>query len=326
VTEGSYETNRIERDLEATRARLDATIGALQQKLSPGQLLDQSLAYMRESGGGEFASNLKHNIQTHPMPVALIGVGLAWLMMSGNGQGRAASEAWPEESTGSGLAERAEAAAAGIKRSASETLEAFEARVYAAKGMALGLRQNVGESMSAFGSRVDEAMRSARAGGRAAVDSVRHATASAAGSARDTASRAAGYLQDQPLLLGALGVSVGALLAAVLPPSRAEDQLLGGLRDDLRDRAGEVAGAALAGGARIAGEAIHAGRETARREGLTADDAGSAAASVAPQVAGAAAGARRVIEDTVAAGRQALDRELSGDTEGRRGADPGHGI
>lgn len=336
MMEGSVETNRIERDLEATRARLDATIGALQQKLSPGQLLDQSLAYLKDSGGGEFAGNLKHNVQANPMPVALIGVGLAWLMMGGNGQKQPPAYTWPGDGASasrSSLFDRAESAAASVRRSASETVEAFETRVNAAKGTALGISQNVGESVSAFGARIDEAMQSAKASGQAAVDQVRHSAASAVEGARDTAGRAAGYLQDQPLLLGALGVSVGALLAAVLPPSKAEDQLLGSLRDDLRDRAGEVAGAALAGGARVATEAINAGSETARREGLTADNAGSTVSSVAPQVADAAASARRVVEDSVAAGRQALERELSADadrkrpdtTDRGRGAESGHG-
>lgn len=336
MMDGSVETNRIERDLEATRARLDATIGALQQKLSPGQLLDQSLAYLKDSGGGEFAGNLKHNVQANPMPVALIGVGLAWLMMGGNGQKQPPAYTWPGDgaSASRGLFDRAESAAASVRRSASETAEAFEARVHAAKGTALGISQNVGESIGAFGARIDDAMQSAKAGSQAAVDHVRQTAASAVEGARDSAGRAAGYLQDQPLLLGALGVSVGALLAAVLPPSKAEDQLLGSLRDDLRDKAGEVAGAALAGGTRVATEAINAGSETARREGLTADNAGSAVSSVAPQVANAAASARRVVEDSVAAGKQALERELSanadkissaGTADRGRGAESGHG-
>lgn len=348
MIEGSTETTRIERDLEETRARLDATIGALQDKLSPGQLLDQSLAYLKDSGGGEFVHNLKYNVQTHPMPVALIGIGLAWLMMGGNGRSAPAAHVagttgdWrghygtegedpttghrygSERGYASEVIARAEAAANQVKRSASETAEAFQERLYDAKATALGISRGIGETVQDFGGRIDAAMRSAGRGGRAAAHEVRdaagsaaRATGRAASHAADTASRAASYLQDQPLLLGALGVSVGALLAAVLPPTRTEDQLMGEVRDNLRDRAGSVAGAALASGMRVADEAIAAGTETARREGLTGSEATDVAGRAAGKVADAASSAERVIEDGLRAGRDALDRELGRNEAGR---------
>lgn len=345
MIEGSAETTRIERDLEETRARLDATIGALQQKLSPGQLLDQSLAYLKESGGGEFAHNLKANVQTHPMPVALIGIGLAWLMMGGGSAGQpAAQPRTPGRSDdwaghyGADAAARAEAAAASVRRTASESAEAFQERLYLAKGKALGLSRNVGEALSDFGSRVDTAMqaasRSARGTARGvreaagtAIDSTRDATGRAADAAmqatgratdaaRDAADRVAGYLQEQPLLVGAIGVSVGALLGALLPPTRTEDELLGGISDTLKDRAYEAADTAIAGGVRVADEAIEAGKETARNEGLTAEHAGDTAVRAGAKVADAAAGVRHVVEETVAAGRDAMEREFRQDEAG----------
>jgi hypothetical protein len=78
----SRDSDVIERDLEQTRERLDATISALQEKLSPGQLLDQALDYAKHSGGTEFGRNLGRNVRDHPLPVALVGIGLSWLMMS----------------------------------------------------------------------------------------------------------------------------------------------------------------------------------------------------------------------------------------------------
>lgn len=346
MIEGSPETTRIERDLEETRARLDATIGALQQKLSPGQLLDQSLAYLKDSGGGEFAHNLKSNVQTNPLPVALVGIGLAWLMMGGHGRAAPAQQptrlAGGHEDLASGdwaghygvdAISRAEAAAAGVRRTASETAEAFQERLYLAKGKALGVGRNVGEALTDFGSRVDAAMQQARtsAGETArslrhaagsALDTTRDATGRATGAARDAADRAAGFLQDQPLVTGAIGVSVGALLAALLPPSRAEDELLGGIGDKLKERAYEAADTAIAGGMRVADEVVQAGSETARREGLTADNADDAASRAGAEVAGAAPSARHVVEDALAAGRDAIDRELrqdDGTSGGRNG-------
>jgi hypothetical protein len=74
---------QIEADLDRTRAQVGHTLDMLQHKFSPGELFDQALNYVRSNGGGEFASNFKQTIARNPLPVALIGVGLAWLMMSG---------------------------------------------------------------------------------------------------------------------------------------------------------------------------------------------------------------------------------------------------
>ena len=73
-------TSQIEREIEQDRRRIEDKIGAIQDKLSPGQLIDEALAYAKGHGGTEFASNLKSSAVSNPLPVALIGIGLAWLM------------------------------------------------------------------------------------------------------------------------------------------------------------------------------------------------------------------------------------------------------
>jgi Protein of unknown function (DUF3618) len=79
---GGSQLERIEHDLSGTRARLDATIGALRQKLSPGEMVDQAISSVKETGGGAFGRNLVSTVRANPVPVALVAVGLAWLMLS----------------------------------------------------------------------------------------------------------------------------------------------------------------------------------------------------------------------------------------------------
>jgi hypothetical protein len=74
--------DRIEEDLARTRARMDGRLSALQERLSPGQILDDLMAYFRGSEGGDFARNLMSSVQNNPMPAALVGIGVAWLMAS----------------------------------------------------------------------------------------------------------------------------------------------------------------------------------------------------------------------------------------------------
>jgi hypothetical protein len=82
-------SSQIEREIAEDRRRIEERIDAIQAKLSPGQLVDEMLAYARNHGGAEFASNLKTSAVNNPLPVALIGIGLAWLMAkpstAGNG-------------------------------------------------------------------------------------------------------------------------------------------------------------------------------------------------------------------------------------------------
>lgn len=73
-------SSQIEREIAEDRRRIEERMDAIQAKLSPGQLVDEMLGYARNHGGAEFASNLKSSAVSNPLPVALIGIGLAWLM------------------------------------------------------------------------------------------------------------------------------------------------------------------------------------------------------------------------------------------------------
>lgn len=69
----------LQREIEMQRTRVENTIDQIQQKLSPGQIVDEMLAYTK-GGGGEFVSTLQRQVTSNPLPVALLGVSLAWLM------------------------------------------------------------------------------------------------------------------------------------------------------------------------------------------------------------------------------------------------------
>ncbi len=80
-------SDEIERDLASTRARLDERLDTLQERLSPGQMVDEAMGYLRRTGAtdqaGEFGRNMALTARDNPIPLALVGVGLVWLMASG---------------------------------------------------------------------------------------------------------------------------------------------------------------------------------------------------------------------------------------------------
>jgi hypothetical protein len=71
----------LEIEVAEQRSRVESRIGEIKDRLSPGQLLDEALSYTKH-GGAHFAGNLGNQIAANPLPAALVGVGLAWLISS----------------------------------------------------------------------------------------------------------------------------------------------------------------------------------------------------------------------------------------------------
>lgn len=84
-------SRQLEQESERTRIRLAATLEELRTRLTPGQVVDQLVDYAREGGAGEFMRNLGHEVRGNPLPITLIGAGIAWLMMA---NGRSSGSTW----------------------------------------------------------------------------------------------------------------------------------------------------------------------------------------------------------------------------------------
>ncbi|WFU12323.1 DUF3618 domain-containing protein (plasmid) [Rhizobium sp. CB3090] len=75
----SHSAAELQREIEADRHRIEEKLHAIEERMSPGQLMDELLEYARQSGGAEYVSNLGKALRTNPIPVTLLGVSLAWL-------------------------------------------------------------------------------------------------------------------------------------------------------------------------------------------------------------------------------------------------------
>jgi len=76
----------IEREVEASRASVEETVEALKDKMSIGQIVDEASRFLGPNGGSEVLTSLGAQVRANPLPLALVGIGLAWLM-SGRGPG-----------------------------------------------------------------------------------------------------------------------------------------------------------------------------------------------------------------------------------------------
>jgi methyl-accepting chemotaxis protein len=77
----------------------------------------------------------------------------------------------------------------------------------------------------------------------------------------------------QPLALGAIGLAIGAGIAAALPNTDLENSYLGETSESVRSKAAEIAGQQIDKAATVASDVVDAAKDGARKEGLTLDDA-----------------------------------------------------
>lgn len=81
---------RLEREAEETRWRLEGTLEELRGRMTPGRVADQVIDYTRDGPAAEFLRNLGREVRENPMPLVLIGIGIAWLMVASSRTSRAA--------------------------------------------------------------------------------------------------------------------------------------------------------------------------------------------------------------------------------------------
>lgn len=288
---GDRSAAEIEREVERTRARLIGTAEELKERVSPGQVAEQAMDWLRGSGGREFLGNLGTTLRDNPMPVLLVAAGIGWLALSGTrGDGRARTwsrdnrtappveggegyagaypgESYPPEthaSQGTGsdtggpsLRERAGETVEEARRHAADLAHRASGAASEAWEGATSTAHSIADTASATGR---QAARRAGEAWHTAADAASGLGHRAAELGSDAGRRVYGAVEQQPLVLGAVGLALGAALGALLPPSEAEDRLMGEARDRAADRISS-----------LAGEAYHRARDTA---GETLDRAG----------------------------------------------------
>lgn len=71
---------QIERDIDRTRAEIDDTLDRIFNRLTPGELFEQTIDYVRSSHGfTRFGTVLRDN----PVPAVLAAVSIGWLIVAG---------------------------------------------------------------------------------------------------------------------------------------------------------------------------------------------------------------------------------------------------
>ena len=219
-----------------------------------------------------FVRDLGEAARQNPVSAALIGMGMVWLFTGGWPVRRAGEFAWRSR----------------LDRIPGAADDAFEST-----------RSTIKSGVDTVGERVASATDALREGGASALDS-------AARVGRDYAGATAGYVKSmpragaemfgtvrsnlsdvfeaQPLALGAIGLAIGAGIAAALPPSEMEAEYFGETSDTFKAKAAEFATEQTGRASEVAGAVVDAVTEEARRQGLTMQAAKSAVGDISAKV------------------------------------------
>jgi hypothetical protein len=292
------------------RLDLVDTVDALRSRVSPDAIKNDVTAYVRKSARETWenavVSARNNPLQTAalataiayplwriiariPVPILLVGAGLALSKSGLEGENNSTSKR----------------VLAGASNSLKETARAVRAGLHdAAGGVQEATRQTAGHAVEGLVGLANQTVSAASSGVetiKRQIGSAHESIADSVGSVSDAASSAlaSGYrtgadaatrgsemivergqrvqdnlmesIERHPLIVGGIGLAVGALIAASLPKTSVENRWLGRRSDELKDQAGDVASRGLGIAQNSAKEVYRAVTRHAEAEGLTSE-------------------------------------------------------
>ena len=197
--------------------------------------------------GSSFVQDLRDAAARNPISAALIGMGVLWML------------------TGA----KSPAGAGNVFRSAGldRIPEAFD-------NVRSGLKESAGSVRDVAASTLDDVRE--RGYGRGTLEP---------GAVFDTARDGLSELfRAQPLALGAVGLAIGAGIAAALPKTDVEDAYLGEVSQTVKKQAPKIAGQQVDKATALASDVVEAASAEARKQGLTPDGAKAAVDDITERV------------------------------------------
>jgi ElaB/YqjD/DUF883 family membrane-anchored ribosome-binding protein len=300
----------IHEDIGQTRQRMDGTLDRLANRFQLRHLLNDLVDFWQSrrrktSGPGEgrhIAESIQHNakrvtealvdqIREHPVPVLLVGAGIAWLIFESRQEDEDVD--WIDDPDMAGDLEGSHASyETGVYGPAtteysSETQGSESASHKAGKVME-GAREKAGQLAGAardklrqggrrlrqrFGQRGERLQAQTREMSHDLADRLRQGYEQAQGRLADGCHYADQRLREtasaHPLATAAACMGVGLLVGFLLPKSRYEDRWMGETSDDLRQRVKEAGKEVVSRGKHVAQAATQAAKSEAEKQGLT---------------------------------------------------------
>jgi hypothetical protein len=290
-------------NIDVTRQAMDRTIEAIEGKLTPSQLLMEGLSLLGK-GGATGANKFLELAREHPVPAAVIGVGVGMMIRdastrkteggrmppAGYASGYGYEGGFPGVSArtydeGPGAASRT------VHEAKERVTEAAQSARDAVSHTVHDAKEKVGEAAHTASEKVAGVVEGAREKATAVAETARAKASAVAETARETLEtveeRGArlrerahvrvrdakiGFwqtLDEQPLVVGAAAIAVGLVAGLLVPATSREDELLGEKRDEVMRQAKQKGRDVLQKGKYVAEAAVETIKTEAQQQGLT---------------------------------------------------------
>jgi len=282
----------IRADIRATRADLSETVNAIQDKLNPQRIRDEAVSTVREATVGrveDMAEDAKwkvkgagydviDTIKRNPIPAALAAIGLGWLFMEGRGRSderdmrryRGGDRYYyaGERRGRRGFDEYGYTYDEFGRR--SDRYDNFDEQRHGLQAAGENVREKAGEVVGQAASKVQDVAGSAADTASQVVDSAKQGVQQIAQEAQYRAehvgSRFSEVMQENPLLIGAAALALGAAVGFAFPSTEQEKQLMGEASEKLMERAGDTVSQTAQKVQRVAEEATSAAKDAVKSE------------------------------------------------------------
>lgn len=290
---GDADAAKLEADIARTRREMSGTIDEIQRRLDPErvkaqvtEIADSAKSAVREATIGrveekieemkenvrEFRGGLMDTIRENPLPAALAAVGIGWLFMNGSGRsssygygqargaypygGYQAGRYRPEESRRGWVGTVGNAAGRFGDR-AGDTVGDVQDQAAHVAGR---VQQRAGEVAGQVQNRAGEMAGQVQEAAGGMAEQAGNVVSSAQFEAMRTRYRVENMMRSNPLAAGAVALAAGVVVGMALPETEPEHRFMGEARDNLMERAGEVAQQAVEKVSQVASVATDAAK------------------------------------------------------------------
>ncbi|HTO03840.1 MAG TPA: hypothetical protein VL069_09075 [Opitutus sp.] len=288
------ESEALRSEIDSTRGRMDDTIDKLENRLQGRHLIDEVVGFFRrgdrEGNMDEWrekfsrsAGTVVDSVKAHPVPLLMIGAGIAWLIYENRSSDRM-SRAYLGDSDYSG------------EDYPPTGYESFaEGSTYEAEGYSTeksSIADQAKEKLSNLGNQARATASSLTAKGRETLGSARERASELGQRAQQrgrevydrTRERVASTTDQHPLEVGLGFLALGLIAGLAMPTPRAISRRLAPAADRLREAGSEL----VDKGKRVAKAATEAAKVEAKTQGLTVERVRDEAKSVARRAGEAA--------------------------------------
>jgi hypothetical protein len=235
----------------------------------------------------DFVRDLGDAARKNPISAALIGMGVVWLFTGGR-----TAERVGDLVRGAGF-DRIPDAAGNALDAARSTLRSGTESV--GKGVS-SATETLKDAGAASLERVARTSSEVADKAYGYAQNIPDASGALFSTARENLS---GLFRAQPLALGAVGLAIGAGIAAALPATDLEAEYFGEASDNFKEQAADFASEQVSRATTVAEDVVTAVSDEARKQGLTVDAAKSAIADIPEKLGRIVDAAGKGISDRV---------------------------